>query len=430
MRTFRRSVSRVVVFFVSSAASLCAQLDIRDGLVFQYALDETEGTIANDATGSYPLRYWGGTPQWQQPGVFFHAANQHFFKFSDGVPSLRETFTMSAWVRSDNTIGWRGVLDMYSVAMLVIDGKLVLENRGDPFFNEAGSTGFGNTDSTGTLEWGTWHHVAISNNGSRTRFFIDGEMDREVVHQVIPNQTVDIQVGRRDAGAIDYFHGAIRDVRVYNRELTPSEVGILHEPPNPDETMAGLWVGEMELNEVKNVTTGEWGEAGSPFYSKAIVYSDAVENMLLLQEATLMRTRGGDPQEAVITQANLVANYDGIVPRGDKLVGMRISSATFPLPFDQVAFAGTGSGDEIAVSVTLPAAHPKNPFRHKYHPDLGIGREITRTLTIDWEDEDLPTDGQRRAVVSERITGLHKDTLEVRGTAVFARVSTSQLLNP
>lgn len=418
--------------FLGAYVSYCwGQLDVRDGLLAEYRLDEVEGTTAKDSVLDNNLRYSGSTVAWQNPGVLFSAQKRENFTPINLYPDVREHFTLVARVRSDNTTAWRGVLDLESISMILIDGKVHLEVRQDPYgVNMDGSEGFGFTSSNASLEWGKWHHVAITNNGARTRIYIDGVLDREVVQRVIPNRPFDMKIGVRNAGAIDYFHGAISGVRVYGRELSPSEVGILFDPPDPDETMVGLWVGEVSLNEVREVSSGEWGAAPHPFSTRLLVQSNAVSDMKLLQEAIIVQTREDEPREAIVSQADLVANYDGVIPRGDEKIGLRFSSSTVTLPGDQLALGGTGNGEEVVATITLSASHPRNPFRHKYHPDLGVGRELVRTLRILWDEDDGPEDGVRKAVVIDVMDGIHKNTLEARGTGLFTRVSSSDLLNP
>lgn len=203
------------------ASSIWGQLDVRDGLLSDYPLDETGGIDARDAVQNFRLRAQNGNPNWINPGVLFNASERNHFKFIEATPGVREHFTLSAWVKPTTTSGWQGVLDFASLRMITIEGKPVLEvvADGDPIFNE-GSTGFGQYSADTALQAGVWHHLAISGNGHRIRLYIDGEIDKEHSARVISNETNNFLVGVRDDGLIDYFNGSIRGVRVYGRELT------------------------------------------------------------------------------------------------------------------------------------------------------------------------------------------------------------------
>ena len=100
-----------------------------------------------------------------------------------------------------------------------------------------------------------------------------------------------------------------------------------------------------------------------------------------------------------------------------------------------------GSTD-LTTTLTLPASHPTNPFRHRRHPDHTVGLDITRVidLTIDTEPETFRQAGYGvfvvRGTYTEEIFGLHKNLgpdsdigLRVSGSFTLNRVSTVDTLN-
>ena len=74
------------------------------------------------------------------------------------------------------------------------------------------------------------------------------------------------------------------------------------------------------------------------------------------------------PVQVIVTQPGLLANFDGITPRGSRMTGQRFSSSTFPVPAAGQILAD-GTGGWLTGSWTMDANAPGNPFRHKYHPD-------------------------------------------------------------
>lgn len=90
---------------------------------------------------------------------------------------------------------------------------------------------------------------------------------------------------------------------------------------------------------------------------------------------------------------------------------------------------------------TVPAAHPLNPFRHKYHPDHDCDQDgecfdVTRSFTFSfsampptgepqpgWGDQILGGD------YGETLTGLHKNSVSVAGRFELVRVSEIPVLN-
>ncbi len=94
-------------------------------------------------------------------------------------------------------------------------------------------------------------------------------------------------------------------------------------------------------------------------------------------------------------------------------------------------------------TISLPANHPTNPFRHRRHPDHSTGFDITRKLTLSFDGaagDSLQVAGFGVNSISgtfeEEISGLHKPLgpnqnigLKVRGTFTLQRLSLIDALN-
>jgi hypothetical protein len=193
---------------------------------------------------------------------------------------------------------------------------------------------------------------------------------------------------------------------------------------------AGLWIGEVELNEVVShaETPRAWRFTPAPFRYTIIMHVNSQGYARLLPEATLMQTREVTPRPVIVTLPAQLANYDGITPRGGKQVGQRWSATNFPPPAGGVSLSYDGSY-WISGSVTLSAAHPLNPFRHKYHPDLANGRPVTRNYAIQANPGDSRSDHVWSGTIYDLVDGLNKNRMESRGTVTFTRVSTAGKLN-
>ena len=127
------------------------------------------------------------------------------------------------------------------------------------------------------------------------------------------------------------------------------------------------------------------------------------------------------------------------------LTALRVPYATAArVSMNEQSVDGTfalGSTD-LTTTLTLPASHPTNPFRHRRHPDHTVGLDITRVidLTIDTEPETFRQAGYGvfvvRGTYTEEIFGLHKNLgpdsdigLRVSGSFTLNRVSTVDTLN-
>lgn len=210
----------------------------------------------------------------------------------------------------------------------------------------------------------------------------------------------------------------------------------LASPALAQDPAAGLWTGEILLKQVSEVhfrqTTGATPtDAAAPFSMRVLLHVDAAGTVRLLKEAVLMRTTSATPVPVIVTQPNLIPNFQGIVERGGKMVGRRFSTASFPMTGDSLTLTGTlAAGGSATGTLTLAATNPVNPFRHKYHPDLAnAGVAVTRAISLSIAAGDAPTDGQLTGTWAETMTGLHKDPVHVAGTLTLSRVSTVSNLN-
>ncbi|CAA6676862.1 MULTISPECIES: hypothetical protein [unclassified Lentimonas] len=150
---------------------------------------------------------------------------------------------------------------------------------------------------------------------------------------------------------------------------------------------------------------------------------------------------------AVNEAGELLANEASIRDKAKAaaLTALRVPYATAArVSMNEQPVSGTfalGSTD-LTTTLTLPASHPTNPFRHRRHPDHTVGLDITRVidLTLDTEPDTFRQTGYGVFVVSgtytEEIFGLHKNLgpdsdigLRVSGSFTLNRVSTVDTLN-
>src|SRR5262249_39951465 len=89
-----------------------------------------------------------------------------------------------------------------------------------------------------------WHHVLATYDGSRwatgVRIYVDGKRQKLKVNLDDLNQSFDskepLRIGSRGTG--DRFQGAIADVRIYNRVLSPEEAEQTATPDAITEILA------------------------------------------------------------------------------------------------------------------------------------------------------------------------------------------------
>ncbi|MDH4444695.1 MAG: hypothetical protein QE267_06165, partial [Akkermansiaceae bacterium] len=202
-------------------------------------------------------------------------------------------------------------------------------------------------------------------------------------------------------------------------------------------SLAGLWIGEAQVNGVESKAAGYSGTTTSQSYPlRYIIHVDDAGTARVLSQVFLGKLAAAPYNLGICTtESGLYA--------AEKVSASRIVAAHLPL--DRVLDTGTGSfalGGTLTRTISTPFNDPASPFVHQYHPDhdnksgttaLVSGQEsydLSRALTFTFAataPDGTSATGYGSSVIagtySEIITGLRKDTLTVTGTIALRRVS-------
>ena len=428
----------VILAGVLIPAGLSFAQNTTSGLLVHFPLDEVSSA---DSPRELVSGRTGNTDLYQQstrlnPGFQFNGGQIVAFNDNNSLNNLTQ-LTVSAWVKPT---AFNGSFGMQSIAAKSFGGprpiawQMIL-NNGVPGLRcnavGAGGTPLDPELSAGrSLTTGVWQHVAVTSGGAAVKFYINGAEVKSIAQTVTFGGSWGLlYLGTGDGGGNYGLNGGLYDLRVYNRALSAADLAPL-AAAKPQlripATYTGLWSGSVSLTEVKETATGNWAPAPA-FSQQVLMHVDSNGVMRMLSEATVMRTRTAQPQQIVVTQPGLLAGFDGVTQRGGRLIGQRFSSATSNVPQAGIELEEGGLG--YTASWSLSGNDPVNPFRHKYHPDLGSGRALSRTSSFSFAAGESPSDNVLAGTFMESFTGLHKTTLEARGPVTFTRVSTSGKLN-
>jgi chitodextrinase len=197
-----------------------------------WKVDESSGTSATDAAGSYHGTLMNGVTRVAgrlNGAVQFDGVNDYV-----ALPNIDvagSALTIAAWVRHHSfpTGGDQRILSKatdtseqghYWMLSQIRSGGERLRFR-----LRAGGTTKTLIASSGNLPLNAWYHAAATYDGTTMRLYYNGVQVGSTAKSgaIATNTGVGVNLGRNPDGA-KYLHGALDDVRLYNRALTAAEI--------------------------------------------------------------------------------------------------------------------------------------------------------------------------------------------------------------
>jgi hypothetical protein len=175
------------------------------------------------------------------------------------------------------------------------------------------------------LHPGIWYHAVAVYEAGTHRLYLDGEQCDEVAHPLTVHREQPMHIGRKGtAEPYFFFRGAIDDVRIYDRALSPQEVR--------DEFAAGGFSKPPIARAITaDALSGRWGERGVVFLDlraepggsiSGMIMSGRPDNMWPIVSGRFDRDTGSIHLEGIAKhpESELMAPYaiDGLLD-GDEI---------------------------------------------------------------------------------------------------------------
>lgn len=178
----------------------------------------------------------------------FDGSSQYILCADNSSLDLTNGLTQTAWIYPTANVA-NGTITTKTNAYYFQrhnDGKLAAY--------QYGTTPAGYLYSTGTVPLNEWSFVAITYNGTKLIFYINGESSGEVNKAGnITNSSYGLYIGWDNYPSARYFDGIMFDARIYNRALTPNEIAEIYHKRGADRVLQGL-VGQWRLDELSGGT--------------------------------------------------------------------------------------------------------------------------------------------------------------------------------
>ena len=207
----------------------------RYGPVAHWKLDETGGITAEDSVGGHDGT--ASNTEWV-PGVV--NGGLHFDSGSDAVLvphadelSLTDQITIAAWINKTQLWGYDGGV-VKATTGSDLNFLFGTWDRNPVFGFSTATDNWQGYYATGTtLSTNTWYHMATTFNNAtdRVRIYVDGALAQEFSTALEPvTNEGNLMLGRTAIG--EFWPGSLDDVRLYNRELSASEIEDLAQRPS------------------------------------------------------------------------------------------------------------------------------------------------------------------------------------------------------
>lgn len=200
-----------------------------------WRFNEGSGTTAASETGTH-MGTLVGTPTWPPgksgTGIGLNGTSQYVtVPLTTALDIVTNKVSILAWINADTTAGARRIVCLPSnstagsekYSLMISDGQLQMWIRA-PITDASAVATFTTT--------GEWTHVAGVYNGTDIRLYINGSLSGTPTSKVGNIAAVSdnsaLRIGSFSSTFTQYFDGIIDDVRLYDLEISASEVATIH----------------------------------------------------------------------------------------------------------------------------------------------------------------------------------------------------------
>jgi hypothetical protein len=214
---------------VQAASGLCGY---DASLVGCWPMEEGSGTTLIDATSFGNDGNITGVPTWvagyRGQALNLSGTGQYAIVVDDNSLDISNAITLAAWIRPGKT-GTQNIIKKTLGTTTANGYELSLSSSGKVFVRLNGNAAY-RIDSTTSypINGTTWMHVATTFDGATIRLYINGVQEGFKPGIAIGTNNTNLGIGAEPAASpINFFQGALDEVRIYNRALSLSEIEVL-----------------------------------------------------------------------------------------------------------------------------------------------------------------------------------------------------------
>ena len=196
-----------------------------DAVMYDNVIYDTSGYGNNgDVTDSTCPTWSNDTPRYK--GSYVFNGNNQYLKFQNPITSSSTDFTISCWVKFDDTTGNSTICTMRTavgngIALFKIGNKIRFDDNAQFTFSDY------------TISANAWTHVVVTRSSSCKKLYVNGILKQTV--NTVGDMKLISNVGTIGAssqggdGISNYLNGQLSDFRIYATALSDSNILELYQ---------------------------------------------------------------------------------------------------------------------------------------------------------------------------------------------------------
>lgn len=209
----------------SSAATPWTPAPEDDTSFYDNVIYDTSGYCNNGSVTDSTCPTWSSdTPRYK--GSYVFNGNNQYLKFQNPITSSSTDFTISCWIKFDDTTGSSTICTMRTavgngIALFKIGNKIRFDDNAQFTFSDY------------TISANEWTHVVVTRSSSAKKLYINGELKQLTSTVGDMGNVYDIgSIGASSTSAnsfTNYTKGNISDFRIYATALSDSDILELYQ---------------------------------------------------------------------------------------------------------------------------------------------------------------------------------------------------------
>lgn len=196
-----------------------------DAAMYDNVIYDTSGYGNNgDVTDSTCPTWSNDTPRYK--GSYVFNGNNQYLKFQNPITSSSTDFTISCWVKFDDTTGNSTICTMRTavgngIALFKIGNKIRFDDNAQFTFSDY------------TISANAWTHIVVTRSSSYKNLYINGVLKQTI--NTVGDMKLISNVGTIGAssqsgdGISNYLNGQLSDFRIYSTALSDSDILDLYQ---------------------------------------------------------------------------------------------------------------------------------------------------------------------------------------------------------